>query len=393
MITNTNNTVPPPATLRVAKLVVGVAAPSDFTLTVKNATSGAIIGSAPGVAPPGMSYSLPAGTYVVSEIASSSYTQIIGGHCDSSGTIILASGADKTCLVTNTDIPVIPAVVASSTGVVGSGVSGGGAIVPLIGILKVPTPLVLPAGPGSVTYDYTVWNVGGQQALDDVSIADNACGPVKYISGDLNGNGKLDPGERWKYACTATLKATTTNTAIATGYSDNAYHQASIATAVATVVVGSSLPAPLINIVKVPSRLTPFLYGGGAVTYTYTVTNPGVVAMHDVVVTDNKCASVSYVSGDVNGNNLLDPGETWMYTCGTKVSVSTMDTATAIGSANGFAATGYAFATVLVAAPGLPNTGFPPGENSIPWHIAITAAVLILVLISSVVALKKRKVQ
>jgi peptidoglycan hydrolase-like protein with peptidoglycan-binding domain len=50
-----------------------------------------------------------------------------------------------------------------------------------------------------------------------------------------------------------------------------------------------------------------------------------------------------------------------MYTCTTAVSASTMNIATADGRANGLTALGYAFATVLVSAPGLPNTGFPPG--------------------------------
>jgi uncharacterized repeat protein (TIGR01451 family) len=260
----------------------------------------------------------------------------------------------------------------------------------LIGILKVPDPLALPGGAGSTTYNYTVWNVGDQQALDDVTVTDDKCGPVTYVSGDVNGNDKLDPSEHWKYSCTTTLSTTTTNTAIATGYSDNPQHQAAIATAVATVVVGAPIAPPLINIVKVPSRLTPFPYGGGVVTYTYTVTNPGVVAMNDVTVTDNKCSPVTYVSGDTNSNDLLDPGEVWTYTCKTKVTVSTMDTATAEGSANGFTAIGYAFATVLVAVPGLPNTGFPPEGNSIPWNAMTLIGVFAIVLISVVVVLKKR---
>jgi uncharacterized repeat protein (TIGR01451 family) len=310
-----------------------------------------------------------------------------------SGTIILTSGVDKTCLVTNTDIPVIPMVVEPSAGAVGAVVSSGGAIVPLIGILKIPSPLALPSGSGSVTYNYTVWNVGGQQALDNVSINDNTCSPVTYVSGDLNGNGKLDPHEDWKYTCTTTLSKTTTNTAIATGYSDNPYHQATIATAIATVVVGTSMPPPLINIVKVPSRLTPFPFGGGAVTYTYTVTNPGVIALHNVVVTDNTCSPVSYVSGDESGNGLLDPDETWTYACRTNVPVSTSNVAMTQGSANGLIAVGYAYATVLVFAPSLPHTGFPPASgNGTPWGIVALAGVLVLVLVSLVVVLRKQKI-
>jgi uncharacterized protein affecting Mg2+/Co2+ transport len=266
----------------------------------------------------------------------------------------------------------------------------------LIGIVKVPTPLALPTGTGSVTYNYTVWNVGGQQALDNITVTDDACSSVTYVSGDANGNGKLDPGEQWKYTCTATLSKTTTNTAIATGYSDDPYHQASVATAIATVVVGAPITPPLINVVKVPSRLTPFPYGGGNVTYAYAVTNPGVVALHNITLTDNKCGPVKYVSGDANGNNLLEPGETWAYTCTANVPATTMNIATAEGSANDITAIGYAFATVLVATPGLPNTGFPPKSTPnpgiVPWAIAALVGICALASVSLIAVLRKRRI-
>jgi len=344
-----------PATLHVIKLVIGgTAAPSDFTVTVKNANS-SVNASAPGASAPGTPYSLAADTYTVSENTNSSYAQSFAGACNGNNSVTLSAGQDAICTVINTAVA-IPVITQGGSSV--NTVTG--RIVPLIGITKVPTPLSLPTGTGSVAYNYTVWNVGGQQALDNVTVTDDKCSPVTYVSGDTNNNNKLNPGEHWKYTCTATLSTTTTNTAIATGYSDDSYHQASIATAVSTVVVGEPITPPLINIVKVPSRLTPFPYGGGPVTYTYTVTNPGVAPLHNVVVTDNKCSMVVFISGDTNKDNLLDPGETWTYTCQTDVLTSTMNTATAEGSANGLTAVGYAFATVLVATPGLPNTGLPP---------------------------------
>jgi hypothetical protein len=263
-------------------------------------------------------------------------------------------------------------------------------IIPLIGILKVPSPLALPNGPGNVTYNYTVWNVGGQQPLIDVSVVDDKCSPVTLISGDTNSNGQLDPNESWKYSCTSMITSTTTNTAIATGYSDDGYHTTAIATAIATVDVGP-LPAPLINIVKVPSQLTALPYGGGNITYTYTVTNPGVVAIHDVSVTDDKCSSISSPSGDTNGNGLLDTNETWVYTCTTNVPVSTGGVATAKGNANGLTALAYSFVNVLVSTPTLPNTGFSPAGITISWiTIILTLAVIVLAIWLTVV-IKKGK--
>jgi uncharacterized repeat protein (TIGR01451 family) len=368
-----------PATLHVIKLVVlnngGTVAPSAFTIHVENASSSDVFGSpAPGTAAPGTLYSLAAGTYSISENTAAGYTQSFSGSCDSNGNITLAAGDNKICTIINTNIP--PPVVSGGGG-------GGGSIVPLIGITKIPTPLALSTGPGEVTYAYTVWNVGGAAPLTNVTVTDNKCSPVTYISGDTNNNGQLDLGEHWQYSCATTLASTTTNTAIATGHTGA---QTAIATAVATVVVGvpglpnTGLLPPLINIIKVPSRLTPFPFGGGVVTYTYTVTNPGIVAMNNVTVADNKCSPVTYVSGDTNNNGLLDPGEAWVYTCRTKIVASTMNTATAQGTANGITAIGYAFATVLVTAPGLPNTGFPPEGNVIPWIALIVAGLSAAVL-------------
>ncbi len=262
-------------------------------------------------------------------------------------------------------------------------------VTPIIGLLKVPTPLAL-LSPGSVTYNYSAWNVGKAAALVNVTVVDDKCTPVKYLSGDFNANSKLDSSEIWKYSCTSNLTATTTNTAIATAYSDDVYHSATIATAIATVVVGAPVPAPIINLVKVPSQLTPLSFGGGNITYTYTVTNPGVVAMHDVVVTDDKCSQVSgLMSGDTNNNNLLDVNESWKYTCTTNVSVSTGSVGTVKGVANNITALAYAFTNVLVGTPELPNTGFFSDMLSGTWNAVILLGIFALLLI---LVLKRRRV-
>lgn len=400
------------ATLHVIKLVVnandGTATSSDFNLHVKSNTTGLDVAGSPalGVTTPGTSYTLSPGTYTVSEDVPDPllYTQaFFGADCVPGGSVTLSAGQDKICTIINTDIPPLeavppPAAAVTPPPVVIGYTSGGGsgsASVPLIGILKVPNPLALiTAGP--VTYDYTVWNVSKQTALIDITLTDDKCKQVSLLFGDMNTDNKLDVDETWHYSCTMTLATTTTNTAIVTGYSNDNLHIATIATAIATVVVGvpglpdTGLVAPLINIVKVPSRLFPFPFGGGDVTYTYTVTNPGVVSMNNVTVIDDKCAPVSRISGDVNINNLLDPGEAWIYTCQINIPLSTRNIATVKGSANGFTAVGYAFAIVLVNAPGLPNAGFPPGN--IAWDVVLLSTILVVVSVSLVMILKRRDV-
>ena len=389
-VTTDANTITIPTTLHVIKLVVngngGTAVPANFNVTVKSGGVNVAGSPAAGTAAPGTSYTLNAGTYAVSESSNVSYVQSFSGACDSSGIITLAAGDDKICTIINTDIPA-PGPVAPSPSV-----SSGGRIVPLIGLLKIPNPLALPGGSGPVTYTYTAWNVGGQQALINVTVVDDMCSPLVFVSGDLNGNGKLDPHENWIYTCTSTLSKTTTNTSVATGHSDDGFNQPTVATAIATVVVGAPIAPPLINVVKVPSRLTPFPFGGGTVIYSYIVTNPGVISMNNVTVTDDKCAPLVRGAGDVNGNNLLDPGESWAYTCTTNIRTSTRNVATAQGRANGFTALGFAFATVLVSAPGLPNTGLPPEMSGSLWSEIAAVGILVVSLLAYLVLRKKRAV-
>lgn len=53
---------------------------------------------------------------------------------------------------------------------------------------------------------------------------------------------------------------------------------------------------------------------GGNVTYSYFVTNLGTQELTSIAVTDNKNATVTYVSGDTNTDNKLQASEKWIYT-------------------------------------------------------------------------------
>lgn len=52
-----------------------------------------------------------------------------------------------------------------------------------------------------------------------------------------------------------------------------------------------SIVPPLIHLVKTPNVFV-LPIGGGTVTYTYLVTNPGTEPLHDVSITDNKCTGL-----------------------------------------------------------------------------------------------------
>lgn len=258
-------------------------------------------------------------------------------------------------------------------------VSGGSsfALLPLINVTKIPSPLALPGGAGPVTYTYTATNIG-PVALSHVWVKDNKCNSGAFLelaSGDTNSDSNLDITETWKYSCTKTVSQTETNTATAFGSANgwDAYD-----TANATVVVGKSITPPLIRLIKKPNIFV-LPVGGGAVTYTYTVTNPGTVPLSDVSVVDNKCTGlpgrVVGHPGDVNKNNLLESNETWSFTCQTNLTKTTTNIGTAEGSANGLTAIDFSSATVGVTVPGLPDTGLPPSENTTPWNIVLLAGV------------------
>src|SRR5262245_26688717 len=69
------------------------------------------------------------------------------------------------------------------------------------------------ASPLTVLYTYTFDNRNGRNAFVVDTPTDDTCSPVSFIGGDTNNDRKLDIGEIWTWRCTATLSATTVNTA------------------------------------------------------------------------------------------------------------------------------------------------------------------------------------
>ncbi|MCX6795023.1 MAG: ice-binding family protein [Candidatus Falkowbacteria bacterium] len=334
---------PRTGTINVVKTVIndngGTKTVADFPLFV----SGTLVVS--GIT---NTFRAPAGMYTVTETTNSNYTRTFSGDCDANGDLNLVPGDNKFCIITNNDIgaPVITPPVP-----------------PLIDVVKVPNPLALPDGPGSVEYTYTLRNIG-TVPVTNVTMVGDTCRPIVLASGDTNADAKLDVTETGLSA-----------TDIASAH----------------VVVGLPIVPPLIHVTKIPSPLT-LLAGGGTVTYTEKITNPGTVALSNVRLSDDKCSPMKYISGDIDSDSKLDVTETWTYTCKTKLTTTTTNTAVATGEANGLTARDFAIATVVVAAvvPTLPNTGL--GAGTTLGSIIMLAGVLALISASLVIALKKSKV-
>ncbi len=106
------------------------------------------------------------------------------------------------------------------------------------------------------------------------------------------------------------------------------------------------------------------------VTYTFTVTNPGDTPLSAVAVTDDKCSPISGPAGDTNGNSLLEPAETWTYTCGPVfLAGATTNIASVTGVAGGATVSGGDSVHVPVVSPGIAITKSPAGTAAAPAQI------------------------
>ncbi len=147
-----------------------------------------------------------------------------------------------------------------------------------------------------------------------------------------------------------------------------------------TLTIGEFQPA--ISITKTAS--TPGGLAPQTVTYTYTVTNisttPEQIKALNVV--DDRCNPVTYVSGDGSANGLLDPGETFTYTCtsvfnaaGTYVNTATVCGKNANPLDTRDICAGPVTATVVVTAPPVPvrSASKPDVCVSVPKKLSVRA--------------------
>ena len=100
-------------------------------------------------------------------------------------------------------------------------------------------------------------------------------------------------------------------------------------TPTATTISGN----PNIDLVKFASP-TDLPAGGGTVTYSYTVTNQGDVALSDVSLSDNKCGLIEFLGGDTNNDRSLQVSETWTYQCIAVISATTTNVGTVTAKYN-----------------------------------------------------------
>ena len=222
-----------------------------------------------------------------------------------------------------------------------------------------PDGPIVPVG-STVTWTYNVTATGSNVPLSAITVTDNIAGvnPTAvnkaggFNTGDTNSDGLLEPGETWVF--------TASGTATAGQYSN-------IGTATGTPPAGPNVTAtnpdhyfgetPVIQIVKLTNGTNndsppvagtpdgPIVPVGSTVTWTYNVTDTGSnVPLSAITVTDNIAGvnptpvlSGSFNVGDTNHDNLLEAGETWVFTAS---GTATAGQYSNIGTATGTPPTG-----------------------------------------------------
>ena len=205
----------------------------------------------------------------------------------------------------------------------------------------------------TITYTFTVTNPG-TTPITNITITDplltapNPVVPILLASGDTNGDMSLDVNETWIYTATYAITQNDINTG-------NVTNQATVNALVlgGDPVTGSSgtitrlCQNPKIAVVKssdivVGENGCANLVVGSIVTYTFNVTNPGNVSLHNVSVEDlhpGLSAIALQSGGDANTNSILEPSETWTYTATYTVTQADIDAGkiTNQASVDGFA--------------------------------------------------------
>jgi hypothetical protein len=164
--------------------------------------------------------------------------------------------------------------------------------------------------PLPVTFTYTEANTG-TDPISGVSVSGSICGAATLHSGDTNANNILDPGETWVLTCshTFTTAGMFTDNATANGTDTVTTLAAPTETASASVTVRHPHTV-LTKSASPPSGAFPL-----PVTFTYHEQNDGTDPISAVALSDDTCTPLAFGGGDTNSNGVLDPGETWTYTC------------------------------------------------------------------------------
>jgi uncharacterized repeat protein (TIGR01451 family) len=260
----------------------GGAVASDFTMSVDaaNASQASFAGDENGT-----TITLDAGHYSVGESGAQTAHYAATRSADCDGTI--AIGESKTCTITNTRKATL--IVHKVTDPVGSSP-------------KFAFSTTIPGPDGNVAFQLA----GGETfTQDDItpgqsySVTEQDAKALGYKLTDLACTQRVPDGQQAAPRLKA-VDGTYTFRADTGDLIECTYTNTKVNTALQVKKTG---PA--------------FAYSGDTLTFGYAVTNTGNEPLSNIAVSDDKCPNVQgpVSRANDNGDDVLDPGETWNYTC------------------------------------------------------------------------------
>ncbi len=299
---------------------------------------------------------LSAGAHTASEIGLPTYAASNwGGDCASNGTITLSLGQNATCTITNDDIapkltviknvinPYGSSLPASSfplfvngnlvtsgatnsyntgshtitetqqTGYQFTGISGDcsqdqqGVISALLSLADNYTCTLTNTAiqPKLVVTKHVINDNSGTKTAADftMTVSGNSQVVPNFAGNELGTNVGLNEGN---YSVDELA-----DSGYAKSFSGDCSGTISIGQTKYCTITNNDIAQPSINVVKSGPDSA---HEGDEVTYTFTVTNTGDVALSNIDVQDSIAGNGQYVSGDANNDDILQTTETWIYT-------------------------------------------------------------------------------
>jgi len=168
----------------------------------------------------------------------------------------------------------------------------------------------------TLDYTFTLTNTGNV-SITNVAVTDTKCdgGPV-LDSESLNADTILEFNETQVWSCTsiAVTQAEVDAGAVPNAVTADGSPAGGTLEAAADELTIPIVPAPAFSVVKSAGSAPTTV--GDTIDYSFTVVNTGNVSIANVVVTDNKCASVPAIDTESGlADGILDAGETQVWSC------------------------------------------------------------------------------
>ena len=127
------------------------------------------------------------------------------------------------------------------------------------------------------------------------------------------GQEQLAPGDSWTYQASYKVAEGDLCSDIVNSATASAVGPCSNVSNSSGDVIVETMYNPGIDLEKISDKSGEEADAGDTITYTYFVANTGEVNLSNVSIEDDMVRNVSYVSGNDNGDDLLNPGEVWIY--------------------------------------------------------------------------------